>query len=157
MRRVAVETDSVSATTWTSSTLTSKVTLLSGLAGADRRRLRTASDRSFVHDRVVAWLGFLWGGQRPSEHAAGIHMSIETETRTLEVPLGRLEWSLIDEFVRARGYDPNQLVDLSEDDREKLLADACIYASMKLVEVEARSHFLDKIHDGTPRIPNGLD
>jgi len=76
-------------------------------------------------------------------------MSNETETHALEVPLGRLERSLIDDFVRARGYDPNTLVDLPENDREKLLADACIYASMRLVEVEARSHFLDKIHDGT--------
>jgi hypothetical protein len=32
-----------------------------------------------------------------------------------------------------------------------------MYASMKLVEVEARPHFLDKIHNGAPRIPNGLD
>ena len=84
-------------------------------------------------------------------------MSNETEPRPLKVSLAQLERSLIDDFVRARGYDPNTLIDLPKGDREKLLADASIYASMKLVEVEARSHFLDKIHDGTPRIPNGLD
>jgi hypothetical protein len=108
-----------------------------------------------VHDRVVAWLAFPW---RPAvfKHAAGTHMSNETETRDRGVPLGQLERSLIDDFVRARGYDPNNLVDLPDDDREKLLADACIYASMKLVEVDARSHFLDEIHDRMPRIPDGL-
>ena len=46
------------------------------------------------------------------------------ETRTLEVPLGKLERSLIDDFVRGRGYDPRKLVDLPEDERRKLLADA---------------------------------
>jgi hypothetical protein len=73
-----------------------------------------------------------------------------TETRPLEAPLGQLERSLIDEFVRAQGYDPNKLADLPEHEREKLLADASVYASGKLTEVEARSHFLDEIHDGTP-------
>jgi hypothetical protein len=39
-----------------------------------------------------------------------------------------------------------------------LLADASVYASGKLMEVEARSHFLDEIHDGTPGVlKTGLD
>jgi hypothetical protein len=79
-------------------------------------------------------------------------MSNETRIRLREAPLGELERSLIDEFVRARGYDPNKLAELTEHDRHKLLADASVYASGKLVEVEARSRFLDEIHDGTPGI-----
>lgn len=80
-------------------------------------------------------------------------MSKNTDTRPLEAPLRELERSLIDEFVRARGYDPHKLAELPEDKRQKLLADASVYASGKLMEVEARSHFLDEIHNGTPAIP----
>ena len=85
-------------------------------------------------------------------------MNHETETRSLEAPLGQLERAFIDEFVRARGHDPDKLADLPEHEREKLLADAGVYASGKLMEVEARSHFLDEIHDGTPgTLKSGLE
>lgn len=137
----------MSATTWTSPMLTSKVTLSSSLAGAGSAPHRgLASETSLAHDRGVRVAPVSLGGQRPWNRAAGTYMA--TETRPLDVPLGKLERSLIDEFIRGRGYDPHQLVDLPEGERERLLTDASIYASMKLVEVEARSHFLDKIHDG---------
>jgi len=58
-----------------------------------------------------------------------------------------LERSLIDEFVRARGHDPRNLMDLSDEERQRLLKEASVYASGRLMEVEARSHFLDEIHD----------
>ena len=85
-------------------------------------------------------------------------MGHETQTRTIEAPLGQLERALIDEFVRARGYSPEALSSLPENEGLRLLADASIYASGRLAEVEARSHFLDEIHDGSPAIPRtGLD
>ena len=68
-------------------------------------------------------------------------------------PLGQLELSLIDDFIHGRGYDPHDLADLPEDVREKLLIDASVYASGKLVEVEARSHYLDDIHTDVPSTP----
>jgi hypothetical protein len=73
-------------------------------------------------------------------------MSAELNVRPLQAPFGQLERSLIDEFLRARGYDPAGLDDLPDDERERLLTDASVYASGKLVEVEARSHFLDEMH-----------
>lgn len=79
-------------------------------------------------------------------------MSNKIDTHSLEAPLSQLERSLIDKFVRARGYDPDKLDDLPAHARDQLLADASVYASGKLTEVEARSHFLDDIHDGTPAI-----
>lgn len=78
-------------------------------------------------------------------------MNDDTENR-FDTPLGQLERTFIDEFVRARGYDPHKLSDLPEHERERLLADAGVYASGKLMEVESRSHFLDDIHDATPGI-----
>jgi hypothetical protein len=75
-----------------------------------------------------------------------------------EALLGQLERALIDEFIRGRGYDPDGLVDLPPAQREHLLADAALYASGRLFEIESRSHFLDEIRGGMPRIPRtGLD
>jgi hypothetical protein len=79
-------------------------------------------------------------------------MSTKTDTHSPEALLSQLERSLIDKFVRARGYDPDKLADLPAHVREHLLADASVYASGKLAEVDARSHFLDEIHDGTTTI-----
>jgi hypothetical protein len=83
-----------------------------------------------------------------------IHVARDrSEISRVEAPLGELERALIDEFVRAQGYDPLKLSDLPEEERKRLLKDASVYASGKLMEVEARSHFLDELHDGVPGIP----
>jgi len=66
---------------------------------------------------------------------------------------GKLERVLIDEYLDGLGYDAVRLAAMPEVEREKLLAEASVYASGKLVEVEARSHFLDEMHSGTAAIP----
>jgi hypothetical protein len=75
----------------------------------------------------------------------------------VDAPLGRLERALIDEFVRARGYDPRNLSGLSEHEREMLLRGASIEASTRLAEVESRSHFVHELHDGMTGFPNKPD
>ena len=66
----------------------------------------------------------------------------------LQPPLAALERALIQEYVRARGYDPLRLSDLDEVERETLLKEASVYASSRLTEIESRSHFLDEIREG---------
>lgn len=66
----------------------------------------------------------------------------------VEAPLSHLERALIDEFIRARGYDPLTLSNLPAQDREMLLREASLHASAKLAEVESRSHFVHDLHDG---------
>jgi hypothetical protein len=78
------------------------------------------------------------------------------EAHAVEPPLARLERSLIDEFVRAQGFDPLKLSDLPAEKRETLLRDASVFASSKLAEVESRSHFLDEIHGGPDGNRTGL-
>jgi len=80
-------------------------------------------------------------------------MDAELDPRTAEALLGKLERVLIGEYLDGRGYDPVRLAALPEIAREKLLAEASVYASGKLVEVEARSHFLDEMHSGTAGVP----
>lgn len=73
-------------------------------------------------------------------------------------PFSQLEQTLIDEFVRARGYDPLKLAELPEAVRKRLLTDASVHASARIAEIEARSSFLDEIHTGGPSVPkSGLD
>jgi uncharacterized protein (DUF302 family) len=74
--------------------------------------------------------------------------SADLEKPPLQAPLSQLERALIDEFVRARGYDPQKLSELPEHERGSLLADASVHASARLTEVESRSHFLDEMHAG---------
>ncbi len=66
----------------------------------------------------------------------------------VRAPLGELERTLIDGYVRARGFDPSKLNDLPEEEQNALLKDASVYASAKMAEVESRSHFVHEIHDG---------
>lgn len=66
----------------------------------------------------------------------------------LEPPLGSLERALIEEFLHARGYDPAALDALPPAERERLLKEASVYASMKLAEIESRSHLVDRLHEG---------
>jgi len=63
-------------------------------------------------------------------------------------PFGQLERSLIQAFVRWRGYDPYDLTALADADRHALFAEASVYASSKLSEVESRARFVHDIHDG---------
>lgn len=65
-------------------------------------------------------------------------------------PLAQLESALIEQFLRARGHDAGSLAALPAAEREALLKDASLYASVKMAEVESRSHFVDDIHGSTP-------
>ena len=78
----------------------------------------------------------------------GTIIAVRNSMSPLEATLGQLEHALIEEFVRARGYDPLRLADLPEEDRITLLKEASIYASGKLTEMESREHFLDELHHG---------
>jgi hypothetical protein len=71
----------------------------------------------------------------------------ESDMTPMRLPLADLERGFIDEYVRARGYDPVKLDELAEDVRHALLKDASLYASMKLSEVESRSHYVHELHD----------
>jgi hypothetical protein len=70
----------------------------------------------------------------------------QPETPAVTLPLAQLERALIDLFLRARGYDSHALAGLPESQRQLLLAEASVYASARLTEVESRSRFLHDIH-----------
>ena len=73
-------------------------------------------------------------------------MTIPTDRPPLEEPLAALERELIGAYLAGAGQDLHAL--LARDDKEArtLLAAASRYASEKLTEVEARSHYLRNLH-----------
>lgn len=75
-------------------------------------------------------------------------MADETaDRRILRAPLADLERALIDTFLHARGYDTGTLAALPAPERDALLREASLHASTKLAEIEARSHYLDELHE----------
>lgn len=67
--------------------------------------------------------------------------------RILRAPLADLERALIDAYLRGRGFDEAALALLAATDRDALLTEASVFASTKLAEIEARSHYLHEIHE----------
>jgi hypothetical protein len=59
-----------------------------------------------------------------------------------------LETSLIRQFLEARGHTRSSVEALPQVQRDALLAEASVYASAKLSEVESRSHYLDDLRHG---------
>ncbi len=70
----------------------------------------------------------------------------QDDRRPLEEPLAELERQLISAYVAGAGHDVHDLTKRDDDDARQLLADASRYASERLSEIEARSHFLKKLH-----------
>ncbi|HEY5617790.1 MAG TPA: hypothetical protein VIK60_07580 [Vicinamibacterales bacterium] len=63
----------------------------------------------------------------------------------LEEPLAELERQLISAYVAGAGQDLETLLARDDEDARKLLAEASLYASARLTEVESRSHYLHKL------------
>jgi hypothetical protein len=64
----------------------------------------------------------------------------------MQEPLAELERLIIDDYVRGAGHDPATIHTLSDETSRRVLASASTFASQRLAEVEARSHYLRKLH-----------
>jgi hypothetical protein len=53
---------------------------------------------------------------------------------------------LISAYLAGAGHELAELLERTDEDAKRLLAEASRYASAKLTEVEARSHYLHKLH-----------
>jgi hypothetical protein len=58
-----------------------------------------------------------------------------------------LEKTLIEEYLREKGYSHEDLKKLPAEVVEKLMKEASQYASLKLEEVASRAHFIKELHD----------
>ena len=71
------------------------------------------------------------------------------DVHPMQSPLAELERELIRAYVAGAGHDLDKLLARTDDEARGLLADASRYASAKLSEVEARSHYLHELHGGS--------
>jgi hypothetical protein len=72
---------------------------------------------------------------------------VDPDLAPIEEPLAELERQLIDEYLRTRGHDPDELRAKHDDAARKLLIEASVYAGTKLTEIESRSRFVQDLHD----------
>jgi hypothetical protein len=68
----------------------------------------------------------------------------------LHDPLAELERHLISAYLAGAGHTREELLARTDEEARRLLAEASRYASVKLSEVEARAHYLHKLHGGEP-------
>jgi len=58
-----------------------------------------------------------------------------------------MERTLIDAYLKGKGYVLEDLKRLPEGESRRLKVEASIYASNKLAEVELRAHLMQTLHD----------
>jgi hypothetical protein len=68
------------------------------------------------------------------------------DTMAVEQPLARLERQLIRAYIAGAGQDLHVLMARTDEEARRLLADASRYASERLSEIEARSHYVRELH-----------
>ena len=73
-----------------------------------------------------------------------------TQAELMSDPRAQLEKALIADYLRTRGYELEKLHELPEELAKQLMTEASTYASGKLTEIEARSHFIHEIHGVSP-------
>lgn len=90
---------------------------------------------------------YLQGAVCRATQSGGLVMTAtDTERPPVEDPLAELERHLITAFLAGAGEDFQDLLTRHDARARKLLAEASRYASDKLAEVEARSHYLRELH-----------
>jgi hypothetical protein len=73
-------------------------------------------------------------------------MQHNVKPQSLEEPLAQLERQLINAYLAAAGQDFHHLMVRDDEAARRLLAEASLHASERLSEIEARAHFLKKLH-----------
>jgi hypothetical protein len=63
----------------------------------------------------------------------------------MEGPQSGLERKLIAEYLLSKGYLMSDLRDLPEQKAQNLMKKACLYAALKLAEIESRAKFRREI------------
>ena len=62
-----------------------------------------------------------------------------------EGPQSALEKKFVEEYLQSKGYSRVDLQKLPQELAKQIMSDACLYASLKLAEVQARSQFREEI------------
>jgi hypothetical protein len=71
---------------------------------------------------------------------------LEKDEYTSEGPQSALEKKLVEDYLQSKGYSRADLQKLPEELASELMKAACMYASLKLAELHAKSQFREEIH-----------
>ena len=72
-------------------------------------------------------------------------VTITLDRNMTEGPESGLERQLIAEYLLRKGYRKSDLRNLPEEQMKALMKEACIYAAVRLANIEAKSKFRQKI------------
>lgn len=78
-------------------------------------------------------------------------MRISGKVKSSETPDSTLTWHFIKKYLKLSGYSPEEISLLPDDSAKELMTSACKYASLKMAEIEACSHFRKNIRGGKKR------
>jgi hypothetical protein len=67
------------------------------------------------------------------------------DTQPLHDPLAEIERELITAYVAGAGHELHNLLTRTDDAAKRLLEEASRFASARLSEIEARSHYLHQL------------
>ena len=70
----------------------------------------------------------------------------DSDIPPMEDQMAHLELALIEQFIRARGFDPAALGELPEAERAVLQRQAAAHAALKLAEMESRAQYVHELH-----------
>jgi hypothetical protein len=70
---------------------------------------------------------------------------INVEECMSEGPQSALEKKLVEDYLQSKGYSREALHKLPEEMVKQLMKEACMYASLKLAELQAKSQFREEI------------
>ena len=79
-------------------------------------------------------------GKASTERAGGA-----TDSERMADPHAALERSFIEEFLHARGQTLSSVSQLPGDEATALLRSAAAYATLRLTEIETRSHYIAEL------------
>ena len=61
-------------------------------------------------------------------------------------PLAKLERMYLEEYLRGKGTSLHEVRFLPDYERQQLMTEACLYASIRLTQIEQRAEFIRSIH-----------
>ena len=70
---------------------------------------------------------------------------MDDEDCLTEGPQSALEKKFVEDYLQSKGYSRDTLHKLPDELVKQLMREACMYASLKLAEVEAKSQFREEI------------
>lgn len=75
-------------------------------------------------------------------------MTTQSDDTTERVARAQLERAFIEEYLRGLGHSLEALAELPPQRARELMRAASLYASMRMEEVESRSHLMEELHGG---------